>query len=162
MKKNRRCSDEKERIMPRFLCATLSVCLLALPIPGLAPFAAAQEVKVVVHPDVSGSTLTQEEIRRIFLGKSTQWDRNNQKIHFIVLEGGDAHETFIRRFIGKTPSQFRNYWRMMVFTGKGRAPKSLGSPGEVVDYVANTAGAIGYVPPETDTKDVGVISVLSQ
>lgn len=148
--------------MTRFLYMTLSVCLLALLIPELAPFAAAQEVKIVAHPDVPGSTLSQDEIRRIFLGKRTQWDQSNQKIHFIILEGGEVHETFIRRYIGKTPSQFRNYWRMMVFTGKGRAPRSLKSPEEVVDYVANTAGAIGYVPPKTDTKEVVVISVLSQ
>lgn len=148
--------------MKGILCVTLSVVLLPLLIPDVARCEPAQEVKVVVHPDVPRSTLSRDEIQEIFLGRNTRWDQTDQKVRFIMLKGGEVHETFVRRYVGKTAAQFGNYWRKMVFTGKGRAPKSLGSPEKVVDYVANTAGAIGYVPQETDTTDVVEISVPSQ
>ncbi len=148
--------------MNRFLSVILSIFSLILLIPDFTPCAGAQEVKIVAHPDVPRYALSQDEIQQIFLGRNTQWDENKEKIHFITLEGGDVHEQFVRRFVGKTSSQYGNYWRKMVFTGKGRAPKSLKDPEDVVAYVANTRGAIGYVPSETDTKDVGIISVTPQ
>jgi len=147
--------------MKRFPFAALSICL-ALLTAGIAPQASAQEVKIVAHPDISRSTLSRDEIRQIFLGRKTQWDDGNQRVHFVVLKEGDTHETFVRQFVGKTPSQFSNYWKKMIFTGKGRAPQSFATPEDVVALVAETAGAVGYVPPETDTPGVKIISITAQ
>ncbi len=147
--------------MKRFPFAALSICL-ALLTAGIAPRASAQEVKIVAHPDISRSTLSQDEIRQIFLGRNTQWKEDHQRIHFVILENGELHSAFVRQFVGKTPSQFSNYWKKMIFTGKGRAPKSFDTPRDVVTFVAETAGAIGYVPPETDTPGVKIISVTAQ
>ena len=147
--------------MKRFPFAAVSICL-ALLTTGLAPRASAQEVKIVAHPDVSRSTLSGDEIRQIFLGRNTRWNDDHQRVHFVILEDGELHSAFVRRFVGKTPSQFSNYWKKMIFTGKGRAPKSFDTPGDVVAFVAKTAGAIGYVPPETDTPGVKIISVTAQ
>jgi hypothetical protein len=38
-----------------------------------------------------------------------------------------------------------NYWRKMIFTGKGVMPISFDQETEAIDYIGRTEGAIGYV-----------------
>jgi TonB family protein len=41
-------------------------------------------------------------------------------------------------------------------------PKELGSDAEVVDYVARTKGAIGYVSAEASTEGVKILAVIEE
>ena len=47
----------------------------------------------------------------------------------------------------------------MLFTGKGRSPKSVKTEQEMLQYIAETEGAIGYVGKSTAAKNVNAISV---
>jgi TonB family protein len=58
--------------------------------------------------------------------------------------------------------EIRIYYQGLVFTGKGSMPKQLSSDAEVVDYVAHTKGAIGYVSPTSSTDGVKSLVVLSE
>lgn len=118
----------------------------------------AGEVAIICHPDTPESALSQSDIKKIFLGRKTRWS-NNQKIHFAVMKGSDFHETFLKTYIGKTPSQFDVYWKKMVFTGKGGLPKSFSSTEDMIQYAADTPGAIGYVPEGLATESIKSLSV---
>jgi ABC-type phosphate transport system substrate-binding protein len=48
----------------------------------------------------------------------------------------------------------QNYFRTLVFTGKGSPPKSFATTDEIIQYVANTEGAIGYVSLDADLRGV--------
>jgi hypothetical protein len=47
----------------------------------------------------------------------------------------------------------------MVFTGNGTPPKQFATQQELLEYVATTAGAIGYLDAETPVKHVTIINV---
>ena len=49
--------------------------------------------------------------------------------------------------------------RKMVFSGKGCPPKQFRSSEELVDYVADTPGAIGFIQAGRAVKKVKVINV---
>ena len=87
--------------------------------------------------------LSNRELRRLLLGKTKQW-RNGDKVIIATLHGGDAHNQFIKAYVGKTAKQFTNYWRKMLFSGKGRMPKAFHSQRELASFVANQKGALGY------------------
>jgi hypothetical protein len=47
----------------------------------------------------------------------------------------------------------------MVFSGKGKKPKSFKTSKELLDYVANTEGAVGYIDKDTVVVNVNTVSV---
>jgi len=130
------------------LICTLFAGAVLLGMTGLSPaMAYTGEVVVICNDSVSADTMKRRDIKDIFLGKNTRWE-DGQKITFVMLSGGDAHESFLREYVGKTPSQFRTYWKKKAFTGKGRIPETFATPEEVIDFVVKTPGAIGYIPSD--------------
>jgi ABC-type phosphate transport system substrate-binding protein len=116
------------------------------------------DVLIVTNNETRLTSLKKKEIRDIFTGKKKRWD-NNGKITLAVLKKPLVHKQFLRQFVHKTPSQFRNYWRERVFTGEGKIPRSFKTEKGLIDFVANTKGAIGYISfPQN--KRVKVVKII--
>ena len=47
--------------------------------------------------------------------------------------------------MGKGDAAFRAAWRSLVFAGQGSMPKTFDTEAALIEYVAATPGAIGYV-----------------
>lgn len=103
------------------------------------------DIVIISHKDVVQSVLTRNDVVQIFTGRQTRWD-DGQKIHFAILKTGAIHQSFLKKFLKKTESQFKIYWRKVMFTGKGSIPKSFATVEELIRYVIQTEGAIGYIP----------------
>jgi ABC-type phosphate transport system substrate-binding protein len=139
------------RLKPIIAC----LLLVALLSPALS---IASDVVVIANQDVAASSLGANDIKEIFLGKKTSWD-NGAKIVLVVQDRTDARDVFLKAYVKKTASQYDNYWKKQVFTGKGKTPKSFSSDQEIVDYVAQTPGAISYVSSDAATGNTKTISV---
>ena len=98
----------------------------------------------IVKADHASDTVSKKDLKKMFLGKTKSWDDGSPVI-LVILEGGDAHEKFVKKFAGKTAKQFQNFWRKMVFSGKGKMPQAFASEAELVAFVAANPGAVGYV-----------------
>jgi ABC-type phosphate transport system substrate-binding protein len=96
-------------------------------------------------------------VRNIFLGKKTKWD-NGQQIVIVTLKDSETHKNFLKKYIAKTATQFKSYWKKQVFTGKGSVPKSFEKEEDLLDFVAGTEGAIGYVSSGLNTDAVKTIT----
>ena len=123
----------------------------------------ADDLIIICNQSVPVDSLSKSDIQRIFLGKKTEWFGGN-KIAFVLLsdkgEVGEVHNRFLQDFMGKTPTQYKNYWKKMVFTGKGRTPKSFKTSDELIDYVSKTAGAIGYISTNAQKETVKTIQIF--
>jgi ABC-type phosphate transport system substrate-binding protein len=129
--------------------------LAALLSPALSM---ASDAVVIANGDVTASSLGADDIKKIFLGKKTTWDNGN-KIVLVVQDRTATGDAFLKAYVKKTASQYDNYWKKQVFTGKGKAPQSFSSDKEIADYVAQTPGAIGYVSAGFGTGNAKTISV---
>ena len=98
---------------------------------------------VIAHPNLAGTSISGRDMREIFLGTVTRI--GGRPVEPVVARSGDAHKQFVADCLGKTESGLQNYFRTLVFTGKGSPPKSFATTGEIIRYVADTEGAIGYV-----------------
>lgn len=107
---------------------------------------AGDEVKtaVIANPSVVNEALSEQEVQNAFLGKKTQWNDGNS-LTLVTIDNEAIHESFLRQFIKKTPSQFRIFWKKMEFTGKGVSPREMGTEEDVIEFVKKTEGAVGYV-----------------
>jgi len=120
--------------------------------------ALAEESVVICHKSVPDSGLSKKEVEDIFFGKKTRWS-DDQKISFVILKSGEAHVSFLSRYVDKTESQFTMYWKKMVFTGEGRLPKAFDTPEDLLRYVSETSGAVGYVPSNAASDRVKTLSI---
>lgn len=80
----------------------------------------------------------------------------------VVQKSGATQELFLREYMDCDPEEIHTYYYGLVFTGKGVMPKELHSDAEVVEYVARTRGAIGYVSSAASSKGVKILAVVRQ
>jgi hypothetical protein len=91
--------------------------------------AVAGDVKVIANPSVRADSMTVAELRSVFLEE--QRSVRGSHVEPVLVASGDAHESFLLKFIGKTDDALRTYYRTLVFTGTGFMPKVLASDGDV-------------------------------
>lgn len=140
------------------LCSAVWLLGLLLCYPPCNTKAAAEKVVIIVNPAVSDLTLTLDALKDIYLNKKTKWSDGN-KIVFVTLKDSDTHREFLKTYIMRTSSQFRNFWKQQVFTGKGKMPTVFNSEEELLDFVSGTDGAIGYISGSVSTDRVKTIAV---
>jgi len=120
-------------------------CLILL-LGSLGPWSAAkaQDVVLVANEGVKISEITDADLRAIFMGTRNRFADGSHAVP-VTLKGGAAHEVFLKKHVGEGPEEFRSQWRKVVFTGQGAMPKAFDSESALIEYVAATPGAIGYV-----------------
>lgn len=107
-----------------------------------------KDVIIIGNKRLPFNSIGINELKDIYQRKKTTW-ANGQKISFALLDSGKTHELFIRHYIQKTPAQYHRFWKKLVFAGRGIPPASFRNENSLMAHVALTAGAIGYVSPET-------------
>lgn len=126
--------------MRRFISILLFLFTVAL----TASTALAEEFVVIVNKSNPVGRLSNQDAKRIFLGKRRTWP-NRTTITVITQEGTAVHKAFLRTVIGNTPKQYSTYWKQAIFTGTGTAPKSFKTDAEVKAFVSSNVNAIGYI-----------------
>lgn len=116
------------------------------------------QVIVIAHSSVRASEVSKSDLRDVFTGAATSL-KDGGNVTPVLLKAGAVHDEFLQAYIGKNDTAFRAGWRNMVFSGQASMPKSLDSEAAVVEYVAHTAGAIGYISKATPHEGVKVIAV---
>lgn len=133
--------------------------LIAIAVSGIfIPMSFAGDVTIIANSSVGDAALSKDALKEIYTGKQSKWS-DGTKIYLSAQKKNATHKTFTKKFVSKSPSQFRAYWKKMVFTGKGKSPKSFNSDADIVKYVAETSGAIGYVAAGTAVDGVKTITV---
>ena len=118
----------------------------------------AVDVVVIANMSVSANEIDSKTIQRIFYGKKSRW-ADDTKIVPVMLQSGETHTEFVENILKKSVTKFITYWKQALFTGKGIPPKSFDEESDLVRYVSETPGAIGFVSSSADLKDVKQISV---
>lgn len=123
-----------------------------------ASAARAADVVLIGNPSITATSLTPDEVKNVFLATKSSLANGNH-VEPVLMKSGSAHETFVKEYLGKTDSALETYYRSLVFTGKASMPKTVASDAEMVDYVAKTKGAIGYVSAGTNPGGAKAIEV---
>jgi ABC-type phosphate transport system substrate-binding protein len=135
--------------------------LLILLLASLGSWSAAraQDVVVVANKGVRILEITDADLRAIFMGTRTRFADGSHAVP-VILKGGPVHEVFLKKHVGEGPEEFRSEWRKVVFTGQGAMPKAFDSESALIEYVAATSGAVGYVSRISAEDDVKVLAAV--
>ena len=123
--------------------------------------AQAQEIMIVSNPSAALTEISRDQLRDIFIGARTRLADGSRAVP-VLLKGGPVHEVFLSRIVGDNPDEFRVRWRRAVFTGQGAMPKEFQSEAALLEYVAVTPGAIGYVSRVPNPGTVKLLTVSTK
>ena len=115
--------------------------------------------EIVINPGVNEVALSVNSLRSIFSMSLKTWP-DGTKIRVFVLSDDDRlHKAFSKQKLNVFPYQLRSTWDRLVFSGTGQAPIKVNSVEEMLDKVANTPGAIGYLWRANINENVHVLQI---
>lgn len=117
--------------------------------------------KDLIIANTTEKSLSAENIKQIYLGKIARW-KNGDKIILTVLESGKTHESFMNNCLNKKSRSFNLYWKQRMFTGRGVMPTSFHTEKELINFIKNTEGSIGYISDslkDSITNDITIINI---
>jgi ABC-type phosphate transport system substrate-binding protein len=114
----------------------------------------AQNVVVIGHEGVSKLNTT--TVQRVFTGKVIEVE--GVHVTAVNLKSGVLRDRFLQRYLNQDDDKYTAYWTVRRFIGKGIPPRELSSSAEVIDFVQNTPGAIGYIDESEVKPGLNVVS----
>jgi ABC-type phosphate transport system substrate-binding protein len=161
--------------MPRItiVLLILSVTVMVSSVPsagttqpaGLEPQgspAADECLAILVNRSNPVENLSFAELRKVFLGEQNHWS-DGRRITVVMLESGKPERQAVLTVIYRMEDKdFNAYFLHHIFTGDiHAAPTTLATPTEVLKFVSNVQGAIGYVRTTAADETVKVVRVDS-
>lgn len=105
---------------------------------------------VVIGNPANKNHLTEDQVAKIFLGKSHEFPDGTSAKPVDQAEGRASREEFLTKILNKNERTLKSYWSMLVFTGNGTPPETLADDQAVKKFVSSNSEAIGYI----DSKEV--------
>jgi ABC-type phosphate transport system substrate-binding protein len=104
---------------------------------------------VVVHESNPTTSISRDELSRIFLKKITVWRTKHTVAVVDQRESSRVREQFTRTVHRREVSSVASFWQQQIFAGRAVPPAQRTSDADVMAFVANNPDAIGYVSPGT-------------
>ena len=159
------------RITIALLTLAMTVILSSVPSSGTTQPAgpepqgsqAADEcLAILVNRSNPVENLSFAELRKVFLGEQNHWS-DGRRITLVMLESGKPERQVVLSLIYRMEDKdFNAYFLHHVFTGDVHAaPTTLTTPSEVLKFVSNVQGAIGYLRTTAVDESVKIVRIDS-
>jgi ABC-type phosphate transport system substrate-binding protein len=125
-------------ILRAVLVAVTLVCAPAL-------YAQDASFRVVVNAANPMTTISRDELSRLFLKKVTTWSSGRPVMLVDQAEASPVRRDFTKAVHRKEVSSVKGYWQTMIFAGRAVPPSEKPSDAEVIAFVGANPNAIGYV-----------------
>jgi ABC-type phosphate transport system substrate-binding protein len=142
--------------MPRLKHIATNLIGLAM---SVVTGAASADVVAVVSAKNAVTSLSRNQVADIFLGKTARFPDGSPAVPIDQAEASAARAAFYTQFTGKSAVQMKAHWSKIIFTGRGKPPKTVANGIEARTLIAANPQAIGYI--ERASVD-GSVKVLLQ
>lgn len=123
-----------------------------------ASLSASAEILLIINKSNTISKIKRTELIDLYMGRHVRFSNKqvaiplNQKLIPI-------RKQFFEEKLNIRLSQVDIYWARLTFTGRDNPPKELQNSKEVLYYVKNSHGGIGYIDSQYLTEEVKVIPI---
>ncbi|OMH32865.1 hypothetical protein BGP75_14475 [Motiliproteus sp. MSK22-1] len=100
---------------------------------------------VIINSQVPYDHLSRSVLRSIFSMRLTRWADGTPIRVFVLPDDHAIHRRFSKRTLAVFPYQLRQTWDRAVYSGTGQAPVQIKNQQLMLEAVAQTPGAIGYI-----------------
>ncbi len=135
--------------------------LLKLALLALCFFvsSARSEIVVVVSAASPISSLSKNQVAKIFLGKSRRFPDGSKAAPLNQSEGNLERDAFYQLVSGKSPAQVKAHWSKLIFTGRGQPPKEAANNDTVKQLLTNNGVNISYVDRTAVDDSVKIVAL---
>ena len=144
--------------MSNFVKSLITISLFSLLVGAGA--VRAEAIAVVTHLSTAQESISSEELSRIYLGKSKSFQGGASATPINQADNSKIRQRFEAEVLGMDKRKLKKYWSKLMFTGKGKPPKAMDGDAELLDYIASTPGALGYISGDSLTDKVKVLMIL--
>ncbi|MDO6691671.1 hypothetical protein Q4574_00180 [Aliiglaciecola sp. 3_MG-2023] len=120
----------------------MKICFILLSIILLnsTQIASAEHIIIIANTREKSVELNRQQIRNLFMGGAVPY-----QLHAVALAPENKSRLlFNNKVIGLTESRIQSYWAQMRFTGRKKEPKQVNSESELLEYLKNNEGSLGY------------------
>jgi ABC-type phosphate transport system substrate-binding protein len=127
------------------------------PLPAAGP---ADSLAIIVNQTNPVENFSLPELRKIFLGERSHWP-NGRRITLVMMDPAQPErKVILREVYGMNEKDLNSHFIQGVFTGAVFvSPKTLATPSDVLKFVFNVPGAIGYLRAADVDNSVKVLRV---
>jgi ABC-type phosphate transport system substrate-binding protein len=131
---------------PPVRLSLVSVVVLGVMAISPAPAASAGGFVVVVNPSVAGTGVKRADLAAIFLKTAVRWGGGEAAVPVDQSGTSSVRKAFSEAVLEQPVAQVVQYWANQVFKSSSRRPPPVkNSDTDVLAFVANNKGAVGYV-----------------
>ena len=125
--------------------ATPTVATPPKMVQPVKPAGSPEVLVVLINPSAGVSSLSRDEIRAVYFGRTTIWPNNRAVRPYNRPAASSAGKKFFANVLRSSAGDFRQHWDSLQLSGNGIAPGTIASADSMVARVAATSGAIGYI-----------------
>ena len=126
-------------------CWSLIVVLFVGSLFGSVARAAQIDFVVVVNASNPTTSISREELAKIFLKQETTWPDGQAIAPVDQAADAPVRGTFTREILRRSVGAVKSYWEKQIFSGSAVPPVEKSSNDSVSSYVLTNRGAIGYI-----------------
>lgn len=120
---------------------------------------ARSDIVVVVSAASPISSLSKNQVEKIFLGKSRRFPNGSRAVPLNQSEGNLERDAFYQMVSGKSPAQIKAHWAKLIFTGRGQPPKEAASNDDVKQLLTNNGVNISYIDRTAVDDSVKIVAL---
>ena len=145
----------------RHLWTTIMMMTVAGPLASAATAAGEGSFQVIVHPSVEGSKISRSVLADIYRKDVVRWG-NDVRIRPVDQSSqAPVRRAFSQEILGSSLGEIQKYWTQRLAVDRGLPPPTKASDEEVLAFVADKKGAIGYVSSTVPLPpDVKVLEII--
>lgn len=117
------------------------------------------QVAVIVNKSVNVSSLDASQLLEIYSLNVRTWG-DGSPISLYSLRGNESVEQRFFAFLGRKPLEMRKLWLRVQLSGEGKAPTTVSSEEDLVQKVASSRSAIGFVSLEKVNNTVKIVAMI--
>lgn len=137
-------SFEQRTLIMKIVSATC-LAVIALLVPIHPSVAAGPGYKVVVNQANVTSSITSQQLSRIFLKQTNSWIDGTTTQPIDQVSTSEVRKAFSKEVLGRDVNAVKSHWQRQIFSGRGVPPPEKNTDAEVLDFVEANPGAVGYV-----------------
>lgn len=123
----------------------------------LSSAAVCAEVVAVVSAKSAVTSLTENQLADIYLGRSARFPDGTPAIPCDLAEDSPLREEFYTKLIGKSQSQIKAHWSKLIFTGRGQPPREMPTSESAKQLVIEKPNVICYIDRKQVDSSVTVL-----
>ena len=100
---------------------------------------------VIVNSSNSVTQLSKAALRNIYLGNTSTWENSKQIVIIDYVADNQLRNSFSELYLNLSPKRVSMIWIKASLSGKTIPPKVFHTEDEIIKFVSENEGAIGYL-----------------